>query len=140
MVCFKRNVDELDGVRVARVAAAGQTLDLERNLPMLRNWTLTIEGADSAPDHHPDDRVNVGFGDAARGDVMTVAQHGVAIAEAKNLVEPMRDKDNRQAFGLQRQHDADEIGDFGFAQGGGRLVHDNEPGLHGEGASNLDEL
>ena len=30
---FERNVDELDGVRIARVAAAGQALDLERDLP-----------------------------------------------------------------------------------------------------------
>ena len=71
---------------------------------------------------------------------MAVAQHGVAIAEAENLVQPMRDEDDRQAFGLQRPHDADEICNLGFAQSRGRLVHDDEPGLHGERASDLDEL
>ena len=71
---------------------------------------------------------------------MAVAQHGVAIAKAKNLVQPMRDKDDRQAFGLQRPHDAGEIGDFGFAQSRGRLVHDDEPRLHGKCAGDLDEL
>ena len=71
---------------------------------------------------------------------MAVAQDGIAIAEAENLVEPMRDKDDRQAFGLQRPHDANEICNLGFAQSRGRLVHDDEPRLHGERAGDLDEL
>ena len=140
MMGLERNVHQFDGVRIARVAAPGQTLDFERDLPMLGDWTFAIERADVAPDHHADDRLDIGFGDLARGDVMAVAQHGVAIAEAKNLVQPMRDEDDRQAFGLQRPHDADEICDLGFAQSRGRLVHDNEPGLHGERAGDLDEL
>ena len=77
---------------------------------------------------------------SAGADVTAVAQHGVAIAETENLVQPMRDEDDRQAFGLQRPHDAGEIGDLGFAQSRGRLVHDDEPRLHGERAGDLDEL
>ncbi len=52
----------------------------------------------------------------------------------------MRDEDDRQAFGLQRPHNAGEIGDLGFAQGRGRLVHDDEARLHRERAGDLDEL
>ena len=87
MVRFKRNVDQLDGVRIARVAAAGQALDLERDIPVLRNWSFAIKRPDVPPDHHTNDRMSIGFGDAARSDVMAIAQHSVAIAEAKNLVE-----------------------------------------------------
>ena len=125
---------------IARVAAAGQALDLERDLPMLGDWTFAIERADVASDHHADDRLDIGFGDRAGGDIMAVAQHGVAIAEAKNFVQPMRDKDDRQAFRLQRPDDADEICNLGFAQRRGRLVHDDEPGLHGERPGDLDQL
>src|ERR1700684_1189537 len=140
VVRFERNADELNRVRIARIAPTGQALDLERDLPMLGDWTLAIERADVAAHHHADDRLHIGFGDAARGDVMAVAQNSVAIAEAENLFQPMRDKDDRQAFGLQRAYDADEIDNLGFAQSRGRLVHDNEPGLHGERAGDLDQL
>ena len=74
VVGAKRHVDELDGVRIARVAAAGQALDLERDRPMLGNRPLAIERADVAPDHHADDRVDIGVGDAAGADVVAVAQ------------------------------------------------------------------
>ena len=65
---LERHVDQLDGVRIPRVAAAGEALDLERDLPMLGNWSLAIERADVAPDHHADDRVDICVGDAAGGD------------------------------------------------------------------------
>ena len=101
---------------------------------------MAVERADVASDHHADDRLDVCVGDAARGDVTTVAQHGVAVAEAKDLLQPMGDEDDRQALGLKRPDDADKVGDFGLAQGGGRLVHDDEPRSHGEGACDLDQL
>ena len=71
---------------------------------------------------------------------MAVAQHGVAVAEAKDLVQPMSDKDDRQALGPKRPDDANEVGDFRLAQGRGRLVHDDEPRLHGERPGDLDQL
>src|SRR3984957_2579506 len=140
VMSLERNAHQFDGVRIARVAPTGQALDLERDLAMLGDWAFAIERADVAPDHHANDRFDIGFGDVAGADVTTVAQHGVAIAETENLVQPMRDEDDRQTFGLQRPHDAGEIGDPGFAQSGGRLVHDDEPRLHGERAGDLNEL
>src|SRR5271155_1604578 len=95
VVRFERNADELNGVRIARIASTGQALDLERDVPMLGNRALAIERADVAPHHHADDRLDIGLGDLARGDVMAVSQHSIAIAEAENLVEPMRDKNDR---------------------------------------------
>ena len=71
---------------------------------------------------------------------MAVAQHRVAIAEAEDLLEPVRDEDDRQALGLQRPDDAREVGDLRFAQRRGRLVHDDEPGPHRERAGDLDQL
>ena len=136
----ERDVDELDGVRIARVAAPRQALDLERDRPVLGDRPLAVERADVASDHHADDRVDIGVGDAAGADIAAVAQHGVAVAEAEHLLEPVGDEDDRQALGLERSDDAGEIGDFGFAQRRGRLVHDDEPRAHGERARDLDEL
>ena len=86
MVRFQRNVDQLDRVWVARVAATREALDLERDLPMLGNRPFAVECADVAPDHHADDRLDIGVGDAARGDIMAVTQDGVAIAKAEDFV------------------------------------------------------
>ena len=71
---------------------------------------------------------------------MAVAQHGVAVAEPEHLLQPVGDEDDRQALGLERPDDANEIGDFRFAERRGRLVHDDEPRAHGERARDLDEL
>ena len=69
---------------------------------MLGDRPLAVERADVAPDHHADDGVDIGFGDAPRADIMAVAQHGVAVAEAEDLLQPMGDEDDRQPLGLQR--------------------------------------
>ena len=71
---------------------------------------------------------------------MAIAQDGVAIAEAKDLLEPVGHKNDRQALGFQSAHNADQVCDFGLAQSRGRLVHNDEPGLHRECTSDLDEL
>ena len=94
VVRFQPNVDQLDRVRVARVAATSEALDLERDLPVLGDRPFAVERADVAPDHHADDRLDIGVGDAARGDVVAVAQDGVAIAEAEDFLEPVGHENN----------------------------------------------
>jgi hypothetical protein len=71
---------------------------------------------------------------------MTVAKHGEPVAETENFLQPMGDEDDRQALGLEGLDDASEIGDLHFAQGRGRLVHDDEPRAHGERPRDLDQL
>ena len=102
MVGAQRHVDELDGVRIARAAAAREALDLERDFPMLGDRPLAVERADVAPDHHPYDVVDSGFGNSPRADKMAVAQHGVAVADPENFLQPVGDEDDRKALGLQR--------------------------------------
>ena len=82
----ERDVDELDGVRIARGAPARQALDFERDRPMLGDRPFAVERADVAPDHHPNDRVDIRVGDRAGADEMAVAQHRVAVAEAEHLL------------------------------------------------------
>ena len=85
---LERNVDQLDGVRIRAHCAGGSgPLTSSATRPMLGNWAFAIEpAAEHQRPNHPMrmTRLDIGLGDLARGDVMAVAQHGVAIAEAEN--------------------------------------------------------
>ena len=56
---------------------------------------VAVERVDVAADHHADDRVDVGLGDRARADEAPVAKHGVAVADAEHLLEPVGDENDR---------------------------------------------
>ena len=137
---LERDTDELDRMGIAGVAAAREPLDLERDRPTLGDRALAVKRADLAPDHHADDRVDGDVGDLSGADVAAVAQHGEPVAEPEHFLEPVGDEDDRQALGLERGHDAGEIGDLGLAQRRGGLVHDYEPRAHRERPGDLDQL
>ena len=65
LVGAKRDVDELDGVRIAGGAAPREALDLERDRPVLGDRPLAVKRADVASDHHADDRLDSDVGDGA---------------------------------------------------------------------------
>ena len=136
----QRNIDEFDGVRIAGAAPARKAFDLERDRSVRRDRPRPIQRVDIASDHHADDRPDIRAGDATGADVMAVAQHRVAVAKPENLLQPVGDEDDRQAFALELPDDAGEIGDLGLAQGRGRLVHDDKARAHRERAGDLDEL
>ena len=56
------------------------------------------------------------------------------------LLEPVRDIDDRHALRLQIRDHAKQDLDFGRAQRGGRLVHDQDADVLRHGLGNLDEL
>ena len=140
LVRLERDVDELDRMGIAGVAASREPLDLERDRPALGDRALAVKRADLASDHHPDDRVDRDVGDLSGADIAAVAQDREPVAEPEHLLEPVGDEDDRQALGLERGHDAGEIGDFGLAQRRGRLVHDDEPRPHRQRPGDLDQL
>src|SRR5271166_4156876 len=115
VVRAQRHVDELDCMRIACVSPPREALDLERDRPVLWNRPLAVERADIPPDHHADDGVDIRVGDAAGADIMSVAQHRVAAAEAEDLLQPMSDEDDRQPLCLQRADDTGEVGDLCLA-------------------------
>ena len=58
------------------------------------------------------------------GDQFSIAQHGYAIRQAQNFIEPMRDVEDGDAFGTKPVEMREEPCDFRRAQAGGGLVED----------------
>ncbi len=75
-----------------------------------------------------------------RADDAAVAQHHDPVAAALDLMQPVRDEDDADAACLQFGDDAQEP--LGFRQGeaGGRLVHDDQPGVERERLGDLHQL
>ena len=70
----------------------------------------------------------------------TVSHHDDAVRDLRDLIEPMADVDERHAFGFE----ISDLGEqkFGLfpAQGCGRLVQDEQPGVKSESFGDLDLL
>ena len=69
-----------------------------------------------------------------------IPEDGDEVADPDELLEPVRDVDDRHAFRLQIGDDAKQDLDFGRAQRGGRLVHDEDAGVLRHGLRDFDEL
>ena len=69
-----------------------------------------------------------------------IPENGDEIADPYELLEPVRDIDDRHALRLQIRDHAKQNLDFGRAQRGGRLVHDKDANVLSHGFRNLDEL
>ena len=67
--------------------------------------------------------------DAAGGHVAPVAQHGHAMADARDLLHAVGDVDDGHAPSGEPLDGGEELRDLAGGQRGGRLVHDDEPGL-----------
>ena len=82
----------------------------------------------------------IDLGGCARADQLAVSQHRDGVADLEHLAEPVRDVDDRLAFGLQRAQRAEDALDLDVGQRRGRLVEDQHPRVAGEHAGDLDEL
>ena len=67
--------------------------------------------------------------DQPLADHLAVAEHGVAVGDAEDLVELVADEEDRLALGLQLRDDAEQLVDLVVRQRGGRLVHDDDAGI-----------
>ena len=74
----------------------------------------------------------------ARADQPSVAQHGDAARDAINLLHAVADEHHRDAVGLKARHDPEQPLDLALRKRGGRLIHDQDPGVDGQRAYNLD--
>ena len=74
------------------------------------------------------------------GDVGAVAHHGDGVAEGEDLVEAVGDEQQRAALVAQAAGDGEEPLDLDAGQRGGRLVHDEHPGVERDGLGDLDDL
>ena len=69
-----------------------------------------------------------------------IAQHDGVIGDLQRLFEMMRDVDDRDAAAGQVADHLEQHLDFGRAQRGSRLIHDQDARVHRERARNLDDL
>jgi hypothetical protein len=122
----QRHPVEHHRMRVLRVSAARQALDRQRDRPRLRRLAMGEERAHLASDHHADDIVDIGLGHAAAADIVAVAEHGVAIADLEDLLQPMGHEDDAEALVAEVARDAVELVDLARAQRRCRLVHHDQ--------------
>ena len=83
------------------------------------------------------------FGDAGgseRADLLTIAEHGDPTGQPQDLVQPMRDVDDRDTPRGELRDQGFEPRDLRQAQRGRRLVHDHEARVLRQGAGDGDEL
>ena len=73
-------------------------------------------------------------------DMAAVAQHHHAVGHLLQLVEPMRDVDDRDAARLQQLDLAEQVGDLARREGRGGLVQDQQAALADQAARDLHHL
>ena len=74
------------------------------------------------------------------GDPPAVLEHGDPVGEVEDLGEPVRDVQEADAALLEPAHERVEQLDLVVGERGGRLVHDEQPGVQGERLGDLDDL
>ena len=111
-----------------------------RTTSPIRRDGLGEEVADLAADHQRDQLVDRGVGDRLGRDVLAVAHHGDGVAEGEDLVEAVRDEDQRATLVAQAAGDGEEPLDLDAAERRGRLVHDQQAGVERDGLGDLDDL
>ncbi len=82
-----------------------------------------------AADHETHQIAGLDVFHLAPRNIAAVAQHRETVANPLYFIQPVRDVDKAHAARLEIADDAVQDFDFAAAQGGGRLIHDDELGL-----------
>ena len=85
-------------------------------------------------------RSSVELGDRRVSTCAPVAEHGDAVGELHDLVDAVRDVDDRDAVAGELPDDLEQPLAFGRRQGRGRLVHDQDAGVDRQRLGDLDQL
>jgi hypothetical protein len=93
-----------------------------------------------APHHHGDQAVAVCFRGRHGGDVPAIAKDRDVVGDLEDLVHLVGDVNDRDALVLERADDLEQMGNFALGNGRGRLVHDDQAGIVGNGLGDLDHL
>ena len=91
-------------------------------------------------DHRSDQGVVIELGHRCRDDPFPVAQHAHVIADLVDLLEVVRDVEDRDAALLHPAHPLEQPLDRVRLERSGRLVQDEDAGADREGAPDLDDL
>ena len=103
-------------------SAAGEVLDPQHLGPGFDGAAREVI-SHRPPHHQPDQFVEGHFLRVVRPDLLSVAQDADPVADALDLVHPMRDVDDAHAEHQQAGDGGEELVDLARGEGGGRLVH-----------------
>jgi hypothetical protein len=90
---------------------------------------LGEEGGNIPADHLAHDGLDGRLRDGARRDVGAVTHHRDGVAQVEDLVEAVRDEEQRAALIAQAAGDGEQALDLDAAEGCGRFVHDENAGV-----------
>src|SRR5271165_2601131 len=125
-------------LRALRIAP--QAFDPQR---LARDDDILAKGVfvlDAASHHHVHDLGDGQPGEGPRGDQLAIPQHGHAIADLVDLVQAMRNIEDRHAPRLEAPQDLEQPFDLLRSQGRGRLVEDEKLAFVTERLGDLDQL
>ena len=128
---------EVDVVDVAVAGAAQLEARLAEHGALLG---LGEVRGDRAADHAAHQLVGVELRGRAARDERAVLQHGDGVAEVEDLLQPVRDVEDRDAARLEAAHDRVEQLDLVVGERGRRLVHLDDPRVDRERLHDLDDL
>ena len=142
--------DDADDLAVAEVEGDVVELGADREVPRRKaRRAVGLDGAgaagggagtvDAGAEHQLDDALLDAGGDVEDADGLAVAQHGGAVAEHRDLEEPVRDEDDG-ASGLALAADDVEhaLGEV-RGQRGGHLVEEQDVGVDRQGAGEVED-
>ena len=95
---------------------------------------------DRTTDHHLDDCRLGRVGQKSLAHHLAVAEDGVAVGYAENLVELVADEEDRLALALQELDEQKKLLDLLGRECGGRLVHDDDLRVDGHRTRHGDEM
>ena len=125
---------------VLELAGGGKILHAQQFLARLFLQMSGRHGYDVAPDHLVDDALRVRLRDGFGGDVPAIAQHGDGVAQAEDFLHAMRDVEDGDAALLELGDELEEMFALGNRQRAGRLIHDDDAGVHADSGGDLHEL
>ena len=140
------DADDLAGVHIEVDAAhAGRRAQVahgqqRRPGPVDRAAGVLHRATDRAPDDELDQPLHIELGRRPRAHDAPVAQHGHAVGHGDDLLEAVRDVDDRDAALLEALDDLKQRVDLAVGERGGRLVHDQDARVLRERLGDLDEL
>ncbi len=105
-----------------------------------RHRLLREHLGDLASDHQPDDVVAGDVGGGVLADELAVAEHRHLVGDLEQLVHLVGDVDDALALGLQCPDDPEQMLDLALRDRRGRLVHDEDVGIVGDGLGDFDHL
>ena len=117
----------------------GERIDDEQRLAGGASRALE-EVAEVAADHQAGDPLLARAGGGRDVDQPAVAQHGDAVGELDDLVQAVRDVDDRYAVAAQPADHGEEAARLVVGQRGGRLVEGDQAAAGPHGAHDLDHL